>query len=73
METKPATFHEFFKTEILKLNDLKKIGDFIDSCIMFYIKGCKHINCSNCSFVDNLMKVYILSYRDENYENQLYF
>ena len=73
MESKPATVHEFFKTEILKLNDLKKIGDFIDSCIMFYIKECKYINRSNCSFVDDLMKVYILNCRDENYENQLYF
>ena len=73
METEPATVNEFLKTEILILNDLKKISNFIDSYVIFHIKECKFTNCSNCSFVDNLMKIYILNYRDENYENQLYF
>ena len=73
METKPVTVPEFLKTEILTLNDLKKISDFIDSCVMFHIKECKYINGSNCSLVDNLMKIYILNYQHENYENQLYF
>ena len=61
METKPTTVPEFFKNEILKLNDLKKISDFIDSCVMFRIKECKYINCSNCSFADKLIKFYVLN------------
>ena len=50
--------------------NILKISDFIDSCVIFHIKECKYINCSNCSFVNNLMEIYILNYRDENYENQ---
>ena len=70
METK-LTVLEFLKNEISKENNLKKISDFIDSCVMFHVKNCKYINCSNCSFVDHLAKIYIINYQDENQKNQV--
>ena len=59
---------------------MNKIGDFIDLCVMFHVKNCKYKICSNCIFVGDiyafvdvvyLTNIFIISYQDENQENQV--
>ena len=57
--------NNIIKTEIQKLNNLNKFGNFIGLITYYHLKRFKHSNCGNCKFIDSITNIYI-----ENFEKK---